>query len=321
MQAAGVVRRPRMRMRVALAGALLLGLPLGATAAEPRALLERMERALHELDYTGTLVYSERGRMEAIRVFHDGGSDRQRERLLSLTGPAREVVRENGRVTCIGTAGAPRTWGGAELPPLPALDDATAEGALEHYELALGDPGRIAGRDALQVEIRARDAFRYSYRLWIDEDSGLLLKSMRHGADGMAIDQLMFAEVDIGATPTEAELAPSIAEPIAETAASPAARQGAGAARFDVRDLPPGFALASVAHDDSGEEHQVYSDGLASVSVYIAPGEGRPAVGGSTRGAMSAYSRQHERFRVYVIGDVPERTAQRIANGVVAREG
>ena len=301
-----------------LAALLVAAAPLAA--AEPRALLQRMEQALHQLDYSGTLVYSERGRLEAISVFHDGGEQRQRERLLALTGAPREVVRENGRVTCIGTAGAPRSWDAGALAALPSLEDADADQVLTHYELAVGGASRVAGRSATELDIRARDAFRYSYRLWLDDETGLLLKSVRHGADGGAIDQLMFAEIDIGTQPDEADLQPSeFAQPVPD--GGKVSARTASEPRFSVRDLPPGFVLSTVSRGDDGEEHQVYSDGLASVSVYIAPHDGaRQSASGTARGAMSAFSRDHDGYRVYVIGDVPERTAQRMAHGVVARE-
>lgn len=298
--------------------ALLAALP-AAAAVDARAVLERMNRALHELDYVGTLVYAERGRMETMRVFHAVDGERERERIVSLTGEPREIVREDGRVTCIGSAAAPRSYAAAALPSLPSVSGAAVSGELAHYELRSGEASRIAGRDALQVEIRARDAFRYSYRLWVDRESGLLLKSLRYGADGSTIDQLMFTDIDIGRQPADADLRPSdAARPVAEQPAS--AAMPLASAAWTVRDLPPGFALTSLSRGEAaGEEHQVFSDGLASVSVYVEPHDGGQAAPSSTtRGAISAFSRHHDGFRVYVIGDVPERTAQRIAHGVVA---
>lgn len=310
----------RRRLGGARAGGLLATLLLLCSgpllAADASALLERMNRALHGLDYVGTLVYAERGRIESMRVFHAAGADgSERERLVALTGEPREIVREDGKVTCIGSTAAPRSYAAT----LPSVSAATFAGELPQYEVVAGDDARIAGRDAQQVEIRARDAFRYSYRLWIDRDSGLLLKSLRYGADGSTIDQLMFTEVEIGREPSAAELQPSAnAQPVPAQAA--ATQASLDSARWSVRDLPPGFVLASVSRDGNGnEEHQVYSDGLASVSVYIeAPGSDGAAPASTTRGAISVFARQHDDYRVYVIGDVPERTAQRIAQGVVA---
>ena len=303
------------------AAALLLALLApAAAAAEADQLLARMNRAVHELDYSGTLVYGERGRMESMRVYHAGGEgEGERERLVSLTGEPREVVREDGRVTCIGLSeGAPVTY--SAVASLPALPAAEGIGASPHYEVALAGTGRVAGREADEIAVRARDAFRYSYRIWVDRSSGMLLKSLRYGADGSTVDQLMFTDIRIGERPDEADLAPSgAAQPL--PASAQATPLPAEQARWTVRDLPPGFVLTALsAGAQPREEHHVYSDGLASVSVYVEPASSAEAPPPATsRGAISMFARQQDGFRVLVIGDVPERTAQRIAHGVVAR--
>lgn len=305
-------------MARSLALLLLLLLATPAAAEQAAELLARMNQAVHALDYVGTLVYGERGRMETLRVYHAGGNP-ERERLVSLTGEPREVVREDGRVTCIGLgAGSAMTFPAA--PALPSLPKAAGAAASPHYAVSVAGSGRIAGHEAVEIAIEARDAFRYSFRAWLDRDSGMLLKAVRLGADGATVDQLMFTDIAIGQRPSESELQPSgTAQPL--PAAAAAASLPPDRARWVVRDLPPGFSLVSVASGPGErEEHQVYSDGLASVSVYVEPaGSAGPMAPSSSRGAISVFSRQQDGFRVLVIGDVPERTVQRIAHGVVAR--
>lgn len=304
---------------MARAAALLLLLLAGpAMAGQAAELLQRMNHAVHALDYVGTLVYGERGRMETLRVYHAGGEP-ERERLVSLTGEPREVVRHDGRVTCIGLGdGAGVTFPAA--PALPSLPVAAGAAASPHYDVAVAGTGRIAGRDADQVAIQARDAFRYSYRAWLDRETGMLLKAVRVGADGATVDQLMFTDIAIGQAPDEADLQPSgAAQPLPSVPAT--ASLAPEHARWTVRDLPPGFSLMSVASGPGqGEEHQVYSDGLANVSVYVEPAaDAEPVSPASSRGAISVFARRNGGFRILVIGDVPERTVQRIAHGVVPR--
>lgn len=305
---------------MARALALLLLLLAGPAAADQAAdLLQRMHHAVHALDYVGTLVYGERGRMEALRVYHAGGPP-ERERLVSLTGDPREVVREDGRVTCIGLGNAaPMTFPAA--PGLPSLPATAGAAASPHYAVALAGSSRIAGRDADEIAIRARDAFRYSFRAWVDRDTGMLLKAVRLGADGATVDQLMFTDISIGQQPAEADLQASSAAQVLPPGAG-AAVLAADQARWTVRDLPPGFRLMSVARGPAaGEEHQVYSDGLASVSVYVEPAAAADTLSpAGSRGAISVFARHQDGFRVVVIGDVPERTVQRMAHGVVAND-
>lgn len=316
------MRGPAVRLVLA---AMLLVLALPALAATPQAWLSRMQDALRELDYVGTLIYSDRGRMETLKVFHryrDGVED---ERLLSLSGEAREILRRGGEVTCIGSRDAGRTYAPGEAPRLGAALAGASAALGGHYRMQLGPGERIAGRDAVQLDVLASDAFRYSYRLWLDRETALPLKTLRFGLDGRVVEQLMFAEVSIGTTPSDADLEPSLPHREMPVAGPADSGDAAAAARFRVLDLPPGFELADSRRGDGADDHLVFSDGLAHVSVYIAPikadGSQDALPAGMSRGALSAYARVADGLRVYVVGDVPELTARRFADGVVAGDG
>jgi sigma-E factor negative regulatory protein RseB len=62
----------------------------------------------------------------------------------------------------------------------------------------------------------------------------------------------------------------------------------------------------------------VYSDGLAAVSVFIEPLEGRSAVrtGLASMGAIHIYTRQVADHMVTVVGEAPALSVQRIADSV-----
>jgi sigma-E factor negative regulatory protein RseB len=91
---------------------------------------------------------------------------------------------------------------------------------------------------------------------------------------------------------------------------------------WDIANAPPGFHLvraqqASGAAPDA--EHLVYSDGLASVSVYIEPHalSAPVAVESATmHGALSVHSVDAAGVRVTALGDVPPATVQAMARGV-----
>ena len=84
--------------------------------------------------------------------------------------------------------------------------------------------------------------------------------------------------------------------------------------------LPPGFRM--VVHEQQlmpgrqePVEHMVFSDGLATVSAFVAPA-GAPGKfkGLSRRGAMTAYARSVDDFHVTVMGEVPQATVELIAD-------
>ena len=65
--------------------------------------------------------------------------------------------------------------------------------------------------------------------------------------------------------------------------------------------------------------HLVYSDGLASVSVFIeeSQGEGRHLEGEASMGAMNAYGNTVDGYVVTVVGEVPAKTVQLMAQTMV----
>jgi len=68
-------------------------------------------------------------------------------------------------------------------------------------------------------------------------------------------------------------------------------------------------------------EHLVYTDGLASVSVFIEHLEasGEHQEGTSRMGAVNAFGTMVDSFQVTVVGEVPEATVERIGRSVSRR--
>jgi sigma-E factor negative regulatory protein RseB len=313
----------RHRARFALLGCLLLAAP--AFAQDAAAWIARMGEAVRTLDYEGELVYAHAGQIETLRLFHAGGPDGERERLVTLTGAPREVIRADGSVTCIGTAPEPSVYADESGRPrlLAALPGADAHALQRHYAFVLGGVERIAGLPAQQVEVRPRDAFRYGYRLWLEQASGLPLKSMRFGADGRPVEQLMFTRIALGQRPSEADLAGDARDDAKRTVLVLPAAVAAVASAWTVVDPPPGFALAMQQPRADAGEHLVYSDGLANVSVYVeALDAGIPVFSGpASRGAMNLYGRVVQGRQVTVLGDVPAATVERFAQSIAAADG
>lgn len=289
--------------------ALLAGPAAGADAAIDW--LDRADAAMAQLHYRGVVVYLRDGQLDAVRIAHRADPDGARERLLALTGEPRELQRHGAL---------------AELNPgrlqhaAPALSVPHRPSALlgsPHYTIALAGNDRVAGRPVQTIDVRPRDGYRYGLRLWIDRQHALVLKSVAFGADGRAVEQWMFAEIDVGQAPDDSELG-SAAAPV-----PPAAGAALVESRWRVADLPPGFEQRAVLAGRGGGEQHLYCDPLACVSLYIEPLEAdAPNLsGGSQRGALSVFGRLHEgRQQVVAVGRVPPSTVERIVHGVVARD-
>jgi len=292
--------------------------PLQA-ATEAQAWLARIGPALRGLDYQGTLVYVAGGRVETLRVFHRLDGERERERLVALSGPAREVIRDGAKVMCIGTGDAPVAY---DLHQAGRWSQALAVSeavALDSYRATLAGDGRVAGYPAQVVDVAAADDWRYGYRLWLERGSGLPLRVDLIGQDGATIEQVAFTELQLGTRPSDADLAPSDARGLIPVATMPPPERHAPG--WQVPLPPPGFTLRTARFQPNGVQ-LLYSDGLASVSVYVerAP-DGRRGGSRSQRGAVHARSFWLDGWHVLAIGKVPAATVDRFARDVRAVQG
>lgn len=280
---------------------LLAAAPELALADDPRMWLSRMGVAAEAYDYDGVFIYAHDGRIETVEVERTQTADGAHERLVSLTGDRREVVRDGKALHYRYADGASATL--EDSGAMPSLDPQRFLAAASHYALRLAGTDRIAGYPVQVLDARPADADRYGYRLWLERDSGVLLGAKRYAADGSGIEHVQF---------TTLSLKPAAIRPVPAAAAAAAAPLAGP--RFAEGGLPAGFRL--IAAPAAGASRQfVYSDGLANVSVYVDPlSVGMRALTGfDKRGAVHLFARVVGNAQIVVVGDVPARTAQRIA--------
>lgn len=198
------------------------------------------------------------------------------------------------------------------------------------YALKMLGLDRVAGRVAERLELKPHDQFRYGMRLWIDRQTGLLLRNdLLHPAYGI-LESVAYTSISMPKQIADDLLQPGISGdgfrritwPEREQAIAPTTAEGS----WHVSWAPKGFALRQqgVQQHPGGAastEHLVYSDGLASVSVFVEalPDDANPLKGHSSMGAASAYGRMIGVHQVTVVGEVPAATVERIGLSVEAR--
>ncbi|MGE0080623.1 MAG: MucB/RseB C-terminal domain-containing protein [Thiohalomonadaceae bacterium] len=316
---------------------LALGLlfPLGALANptdDARDWLSRMSRAAHALNYQGTFVYEHMGSMQSMKIFHGADAGGERERLVTLDGVSREVIRDNDKVTCIlpdDKAVVVDATGPSR--PFPINLPTRLEQLDDYYDAEVAGAERVAGHAAQKIVIRPRDGYRYGQNVWLEQGTALLLKSELVDENGKAVERLMFTELEVHANP----LPPALFEPQAAGAdmvwytreqEAAADAKDSPAQSWRVESLPPGFRhegrrFHRLPTMTRPVEHLVYSDGLASVSVFIEQKNGDSEFMGSSRkGAVNVYAREHEGHRIMVIGEVPAATVRLIGDSVMRAE-
>jgi sigma-E factor negative regulatory protein RseB len=281
--------------------------------------LERIGPALEREDYQGTLVTVSGNSMDTLGVFHSWEDGRERMRLVALTGPRRELIRDDRLVMCIGTGLASAGYDGdpsGRWNPAGRFADA---GKLPNYVAHLGNSGRVAGRDCQVVDLQPKDQWRYGYRLWLDHDTGLPLRIALLGEQGRPLEQMAFTELRTS-KPTLADLKPSTTEGLRRVQSLKVNRVASDPG-WRVAPPPPGYQLRGGRR--LGDSVQLlYSDGLASVSVYIEP-VARTARGERSlrRGAVNVHTLVGNGRRVVAIGKVPAGTVAYFARHVAPAEG
>ncbi len=322
--------RPTLRGRDRLA-VLALAWVLGsaAHAAEPTQWLARMNHALTTLDYEGTFAHWQGGRVEMLRIIHRVENGVVCERLTSLDGSGREFIRKGPDLTVylpdkkvvLVEHMLPRS---SLLGGIPVIDAETAH----FYRIRQVAHMRIDQRDTRLITVMPKDEYRYGYRLWIDRD-GMPLKiqlwDTRHG--GEVIEQIAFASLTVRSSIPDSAFEPDISTAGYRWLRNDAPAPKAGdASAWGALWLPPGFHMAMRAAQTMpgtpGQvDHLVYTDGLASVSVFVerktAPAtSGKPAIESARMGASYVFSTFVQGHRVTAVGEVPARTVRSIADSV-----
>jgi sigma-E factor negative regulatory protein RseB len=302
---------------------LLFGSLVPASASaddEVQQWLDRMANAVESLNYRGTLVHVREDRVDTLRIIHRADDDGVKERIYAVDGEPREVLRDGNKVRCLLPGDQPQVMesqlSGRLLPNFPVSRLTSPESA---YRMNMGGSERVAGMMTRIVTIEPRDEYRYGYRLWLEEESGMLLRYALIEPGGRQLQQLSFTSIELGVSITDAELAPAMTD--APKMLTTRLKDTEGRIRSSRRDeafrnrVPPGFSLANVGRGraENGEEfeHLLFSDGLASFSIYIENADA-DAVGSrlKTMGAVHVFTDQGGGRSLTVVGEVPAATVE-----------
>lgn len=267
-------------------------------------------------------------KLATFRIVHMVIDGIERERIVHLNGPRREILRTGDEVAYLLTPG----------DALLDLEGATPGGAYgrvfarrfeniaEHYDVVVKGRDRVAGRPATHLQVIPRDEDRLGYRLWLDDASGLLLRSELRDPSRTNLEIFQFTSLLVGDEVDPENLVSTtqgaLIRQLAVTADDAAPDDSAWRAGW----VPAGFELTStntqsLADDPRGLSMLTFSDGLAAFSVFV---EAMPETGAghvvSRSGATVALTHMAASARgnhlVTVVGEVPISTARRIAASV-----
>jgi sigma-E factor negative regulatory protein RseB len=259
----------RRRVVTGIAGVLTAGLllfvaPGGAHADDDsdaaRRLLQESRDAATAHDFTGTVEVEWRDgrtlRHETVAVeVEDGVLHLGKDRLLGA-GNRRVLKTDSG-------------W--ELLWAAPAQGGEPDPGAK--YDLSVGARASVATRPATIVAIRRSGSERVRERLYVDDDTGMLLRRDQLDGRGRLVRSFAFVKLSppAAAAPGADEKLPKVARSKRDDA--PDALDGAPDAFTAPRRIGRGFVLAGVYSQSDGAVQLYYSDGLLGLSVFEREGE------------------------------------------------
>ena len=290
-------------------------------------LLRQMANAARQFNYTGTFVYKHGNQIETSRIWHLTDASGSYERLETLDGPPREIVRRNDEVTCYDPASKVAK---VEIRQsgrrFPAVVSEQLSAIMANYQVRKGGIERVAGHDCQVTILDPRDQLRYGHAFCAETKSGLPLRAKTLNERGETVELFAFTQVDIGAQLSQEHVKPRY------DANAPGWRLDQSALaigseqdmRWMVLNHPVGFrkVLEAIRTIHGKQAAQlVFSDGLAAVSVFVEPGVAgaRDAQELSHQGAINVFTRPHAGYVITTLGETPATTLMLFSNSVTLR--
>ena len=304
-------------------------------AAEPGAPLDAMAwlnkiaAASRQTNYAGTFVYQHGNQSETSRIAHLVNAGGVSERLETLDGPPREIIRNNDNVTCYLPESKTVVIEKRVGRHFPVALPGQVSGISENYVVRKGGQGRVAGYDCQMIVLEPRDNLRYGHTFCVELASGLPLRARVFSDMKELVESFAFTQLTLGNRVSKTMLksryaAKSKAWRVDKTALE-RTETNAGTG-WVVKNQPAGFKkLTEMRHSIAGRpvqvSHIVYSDGLAAVSIFIEPmPESPPPEGPTYQGAVNIYVKTHADQMVTVMGETPARTVKQVAESLSSRD-
>lgn len=336
-----------MRLILAFYETLLGGLLLvaaNAYAGEDHDSLDWLRTvafAAHQTDYSGVLVYQYDDHVETSRIIHVVEPDSEYEKLESLDGPKREIIRHHGQVWCSINQKMEQVDSQQGLNRFLSLLPDQLSALSANYRVKEAGVERVAEFNAQVILFQPKDNLRYTHKIWVHTDSGLLLKVAVLGDKNQPVEQYAFTQLKIGGDIDRSWIKPimSSVNPkpgIAKSAQGVSAdmhgapmhmeRPGDSQAvnsGWKVDVLPTGFKKTMEVKRRMRGRHEpvtqlVFSDGLSAISVFIEPSDGDEddLEGLSSRGAVNLYHKVVGKNLFTVVGEVPPHTVMQVLDSI-----
>ena len=309
---------------------LLVSLNTSALAAETESAklwLEQLSKSLRVLNFTTSFVVVKNNQAEPYHWLHGIGENSQELEIFSrLNGPRRDILRQGDIVSYIEPEQESYSIISNHVQsPIPTIFRGDFSELEDNYRFISVGRSRVLGRVAQLVRIVAKDKYRFSYWLWLDQETGLLLKMAILTRQGLLLEQIQFTHIEVSEQLSESLVQFQSTELPEIIKLNNQLKNRVLAWKVDW--LPQGFAvIKSNQHNlnshNQGEnkavEFMLFSDGLVEISIYVnLSQENFRAPEYASDGATMVFNHIVQGIEVGIVGDIPLATAKKIAESIV----
>lgn len=283
--------------------------------------LTQMQQSMKSLNYQGTVVFLKNNKLDSMKYFHAINKGVEQEHLLSLNSPMREVLRSAGNVSCLFKESKQ-----LEINHHPSnrsfiidLPENFSQQS-DYYDFELAEQAKIAMLATQAITIKPKDDFRYARKIWIEKKHFLPLKSEVYNRSGHIIEQIMFTKLRIKNRLPFAKINLKSAD-VSINHIHQSNSQTMDKAAFIIDNIPQGFKeiffiQMQMHNSKQSVEHLLLSDGFSSVSVYQEARDETIPINIQLLGTVNYLVKKTAQFQFVVMGDVPVKTIQFIADGI-----
>ena len=301
-------------------------------SAESRSIndwLMRMHESSRNRTYIGTYVVSSGGAISSAKVWHVCEGNQKMERVETLTGAPRSIFRHNDRVvTFMPEHKLVRHEKRESLGMFPELLQSTDSRIADFYKLRTEGAERVAGVEADVAVLVPKDTMRFGYRVWTEQKKGLVVKLQTLDIDGKVLEQAAFSELQLDAPVKMDKLLQMMGRVEGYRIEQPVLVKTTADAEGWLLKVPvagfksmscykrPAAQAASAGNQDPLQ--WIFSDGLASVSLFVEPFDRQRHDKESSMsiGATQTMTRQFGSHWVTAMGEVPMSTLRLFANSL-----
>ena len=286
---------------------VVLVLPVSgfASSAEAVELLNKMNDAQQQLEYTGRLVFIKDGEPSILSIEQKIENGIRKETIVPLDEKEGYASEETSALSLNSFA-----------PITSAMQDV--------YSFDLGEKDQVAGRPCQIIIARPKDRKRYLQKYCVDLEKNILLEYSLTNLERKPVERFMFTDFKV----TNQYTGNTAPVPVSLAGEKPAPKEGENHhSKWGFNSLPVGFRRVKLSVKETTqsenkpqeEEHLIVTDGLSSVSIFIAK-DGGKKIGSKNSvmnsGALNILTRFQGEYTITLVGEVPRGTLQDIYVGL-----